>query len=88
MGNAVITRIHPLAEEVWTFDDVEMNSDFLISKMRIAISIRRNLLLLNSFNTACRLIHAESDGIPGLIVDQYGDFLAVQFLTAGIERWR
>jgi 23S rRNA (cytosine1962-C5)-methyltransferase len=36
--------------------------------------------------TAYRLIHAESDGLPGLIVDRYGDFLVLQALTLGIER--
>ncbi|MBU2609775.1 MAG: class I SAM-dependent methyltransferase [Chloroflexi bacterium] len=37
---------------------------------------------------AIRLIHAESDGIPGLIVDRYADTLVVQFLAAGAEFWR
>ncbi len=37
---------------------------------------------------ALRLIHAESDGLPGLIVDQYREVLVVQILSAGIERWR
>lgn len=37
---------------------------------------------------ALRLVHAESDGLPGLIVDQYRDILVVQILSAGIERWR
>ena len=35
---------------------------------------------------ARRLIYSESDGLPGLIVDQYGDHLVIQSLTAGIER--
>lgn len=35
-----------------------------------------------------RLVHAESDGIPGLIVDQYGDYLVIQLLSAGVEAWR
>jgi 23S rRNA (cytosine1962-C5)-methyltransferase len=35
-----------------------------------------------------RLIHAESDGLPGLIVDQYGDVLVMQIGSAGAERWR
>ncbi len=35
---------------------------------------------------AVRLVNAESDGIPGLIVDRYGDFLVLQALTLGIER--
>jgi 23S rRNA (cytosine1962-C5)-methyltransferase len=37
---------------------------------------------------AMRLVHAESDGLPGLIVDQYRDILVVQILSAGIEKWR
>jgi 23S rRNA (cytosine1962-C5)-methyltransferase len=35
-----------------------------------------------------RLVHGESDGLPGLVVDRYADVLAVQFLSAGAERWR
>jgi 23S rRNA (cytosine1962-C5)-methyltransferase len=35
-----------------------------------------------------RLIHAESDGLPGLIVDRYRDVLVAQFLTAGVEAWK
>lgn len=36
--------------------------------------------------TTCRLVFGESDYLPGLVVDRYGDHLAVQSLTAGIER--
>jgi 23S rRNA (cytosine1962-C5)-methyltransferase len=36
----------------------------------------------------CRLVYGESDGLPGLIVDRYGDTLVAQFLTAGMERMR
>ena len=35
-----------------------------------------------------RLVHGESDGLPGLIVDRYGDTLVAQFLAAGAERWK
>jgi 23S rRNA (cytosine1962-C5)-methyltransferase len=35
-----------------------------------------------------RLIHAESDGLPGLIVDRYGDVLVMQIGSAGAEHWR
>jgi 23S rRNA (cytosine1962-C5)-methyltransferase len=37
---------------------------------------------------AKRLIHGESDGLPGLVVDRYGDTLSAQFLSAGSERWK
>jgi 23S rRNA (cytosine1962-C5)-methyltransferase len=35
-----------------------------------------------------RLVHGESDGLPGLIVDRYGDTLVAQFLSSGAERWK
>ena len=38
--------------------------------------------------SACRLVNAESDGLPGLIVDQYDGFLVCQFLTAGVHAWK
>jgi 23S rRNA (cytosine1962-C5)-methyltransferase len=40
------------------------------------------------FNTGCRLIHGESDGLPGLIVDRYGEVVVMQLGSAGSERWR
>jgi 23S rRNA (cytosine1962-C5)-methyltransferase len=77
-----------ISGRMWTFDGEEIDKEFILSKMRIAIILRKNLHIINSLNNSCRLIHAESDGLPGLIVDQYDDFLVVQFLTAGIEKWR
>ena len=35
-----------------------------------------------------RLVHGEADGLPGLVVDRYGDMLSAQFLSAGVERWK
>jgi 23S rRNA (cytosine1962-C5)-methyltransferase len=40
------------------------------------------------YSNAYRLIHAESDGLPGLVIDRYGDVLALQSLTAGSEFWK
>jgi 23S rRNA (cytosine1962-C5)-methyltransferase len=45
-------------------------------------------LYIPSGTDALRLIHAESDGLPGLIVDRYADTLVIQFLSAGAEFWR
>ncbi|MBV5332771.1 class I SAM-dependent rRNA methyltransferase, partial [bacterium] len=39
-------------------------------------------------SNAMRLIHGESDGLPGLIVDRYGDTLVAQFTSAGVDRWK
>ena len=53
-------------------------------RLRRAIATRHSLDL--SQTTAFRLINAEADGLPGLIVDQYGEFLVMQCLTLGIDR--
>lgn len=72
----------------WTFDPAEAVDDaFLRRRIAAALDMRRRLHLEDESN-ALRLIHAESDALPGLIVDRYADLLAVQFLSAGAEAWR
>lgn len=46
----------------------------------------RAALAADPATNAYRLVHAEADGLPGLIVDRYGDYLVVQFLILGMER--
>ncbi|MEW5988280.1 MAG: class I SAM-dependent rRNA methyltransferase [Chloroflexota bacterium] len=46
----------------------------------------RAALQLEPATTAYRLVNAEADGLPGLIVDRYGDYLVIQCLTLGVER--
>ena len=72
---------------VWTFEDEPVDADFFRQKIQSAIDTRQKLNLENLSN-AQRLIYAESDGIPGLIVDRYGDVLVLQSLTTGSEFWK
>ena len=95
LGIAAYSPHSSIRARIWEFGDAEDElplaerfPDFLKEKMRIAIYNRINSKLFNSSNNAIRLIHAESDGLPGLIVDQYNDWLVVQFLTAGVEKWK
>jgi 23S rRNA (cytosine1962-C5)-methyltransferase len=48
----------------------------------------RESLPASRHTNAVRLVHGESDGLPGLVVDRYADVLVAQFLAAGVERWR
>jgi 23S rRNA (cytosine1962-C5)-methyltransferase len=67
--------------------DVAESIDAAFFRRRIEASIaRRQTLPGLSDSTACRLVNAESDGLPGLIVDCYDEWLVLQSLTAGIER--
>ncbi len=73
----------------WGWLDTPVDADFLRTKLDAAISRRRSGVTPPLPYNAERLVHAESDGIPGLIVDRYGDdALVVQILTAGAEYWR
>lgn len=70
----------------WTFDETE-RVDHAFFKRRIAraLALRARLPIASD---GVRLVHGEADGLPGLIVDRYGDMLSAQFLSAGMERWR
>lgn len=58
-------------------------------RYRLAASIDRRVGFESTDGTnAYRLVHAEADMLPGLIVDRYGDYVVTQFLTAGVERAR
>jgi len=73
---------------IWSFTRGE-EIDEVFFRDRLERSLHaRSKLLSRSDLTACRLVNAESDGLPGLIVDGYGDILVCQFLSAGAESCR
>jgi 23S rRNA (cytosine1962-C5)-methyltransferase len=73
---------------IWTWNETEAVDAALLAR-RVARAIgARASLAADTQVTAYREVFSESDGIPGLIVDRYGDFRVVQFLTAGAEHWR
>ncbi len=71
---------------VWSLDAAE-EIDEVFMRARLAASIARRALMRQGSN-AVRLVHGESDGLPGLIADLYDQTVVVQILSAGAERWR
>lgn len=70
----------------WSFDEDErIDADFFARRVTAAMA-RRARLAIDS--DAMRLVHGEADGLPGLVVDRYGDTLVAQFGSAGVDRWR
>jgi 23S rRNA (cytosine1962-C5)-methyltransferase len=63
-------------------DDVEITRDFWLTRLRAAARWRERVVMDTD---AYRLVHAEGDLLPGLIIDRYGDCFAVQTLTRGME---
>jgi 23S rRNA (cytosine1962-C5)-methyltransferase len=71
---------------VWSFDEAErIDAAFFERRIARAVALRTQLPIASD---GVRLIHGESDGLPGLIVDRYADVLSAQFLSAGSERWK
>lgn len=70
----------------WSFDAAErIDAAFFERRIARALAMRERLQVPSD---AVRLVHGESDGLPGLIVDRYGETLVAQFGAAGVERWK
>jgi 23S rRNA (cytosine1962-C5)-methyltransferase len=70
----------------WSFDaDQRIDAAFLRERVAASIRAREHFDIRSD---GLRLIHGEADGLPGLIVDRYGDTLVAQFLACGTERWK
>ena len=72
----------------WSFEPgAKIDAAFFGERIAAAVRLRESLAASKHTN-ALRLVHGESDGLPGLVVDRYADVLVAQFLSAGAERWR
>ena len=87
LARASYSPTSQIRARVWTFEDEPVDKEFFRKRIRSALGSRRALNVGEDTN-ATRLIYAESDGIPGLIVDRYGEVLVLQSLTAGSEFWK
>jgi 23S rRNA (cytosine1962-C5)-methyltransferase len=87
IAKAAYSPSSQIRARVWTFDDEEIDAAFFRDRLARAVALREALPARRHTN-ALRLVHGESDGLPGLIVDRYADVLVAQFLAAGVERWR
>ncbi len=77
-----------ITARVWSWSEQEsIDSRFFRNRIVRALAARRMLDLEHDSN-GMRIIHGESDGLPGLIVDRYGDVLVMQLGSAGTEHWR
>jgi 23S rRNA (cytosine1962-C5)-methyltransferase len=70
----------------WSFDPQQrIDAAFFVQAVQAAVRARERFGIASD---GVRLVHGESDGLPGLIVDRYGDTLVAQFLSAGAQRWK
>ena len=82
---AAFSPTSKIRARAWSFDEAQrIDAAFFAAAVAAAIAARNRFDVQSD---GLRLIHGESDGLPGLIVDRYGDTLVAQFLFAGVERW-
>ena len=86
LGWAAFSPQSKIRARVWSFDEMQrIDAPFFIAACARAISARG---LFDIQSNGLRLIHGESDGLPGLVVDRYGDTLVAQFSSCGSERFK
>ena len=101
LAHAAYNSKSQITARVWSWREEQVvNADFFRTKITTSLNARKALLPTpsglcpspsggeRSEGLGMRLIHAESDGLPGLVVDQYGEVLVMQIGSAGAERWR
>ena len=86
LGWAAFSPASKIRARVWSFDEKQrIDASFFIARIAQAISARS---LFDIKSDGVRLVHGESDGLPGLVVDRYGDTLVAQFSSCGAEKWK
>ena len=87
LAHAAWSPASQIRARVWTFDSRErIDADFFARRIRRAVAARATMLDAN--HTGCRLVHGESDGLPGIVADRYADTVVLQLTSAGAARWR
>ena len=86
LGWAAFSPTSKIRARVWSFDEAQrIDAPFFIAACAQSIRAR---VRFDIKSDSMRLIHGDADGLPGLIVDRYGDTLVAQFLSSGVERWK
>ncbi|RZL08554.1 MAG: 23S rRNA (cytosine(1962)-C(5))-methyltransferase RlmI [Rubrivivax sp.] len=83
---AAYSPLSQIRVRAWSFDEAErIDAAFFQRRVQAAVAFRARLGIDSD---AVRLVHGEADGLPGLVVDRYGDVLSAQFLATGVERFK
>ncbi|MGE0556760.1 MAG: class I SAM-dependent rRNA methyltransferase [Burkholderiales bacterium] len=72
---------------VWDWAVHDIDASFIAQRINRATA-GRSALQSGDVTDGLRLVHGESDGLPGVIADRFGDTVVVQLLSTGAERWR
>ncbi|MBM3372323.1 MAG: methyltransferase domain-containing protein [Betaproteobacteria bacterium] len=83
LGVAAYSPDSQIRARVWDWAPRDIDAAFFAERIRHAAALRQA-----AADEGVRLIHGESDGLPGVVADRYADTVVLQLLSAGAERWR
>ncbi|MBY7949361.1 class I SAM-dependent methyltransferase [Vibrio fluvialis] len=84
LAKAAYSPHSQIRARVWSFEKEAIDNAFFVKRIQQAQLLRDDLIERDGL-TGYRLIAAESDGLPGITIDKYQDFLVCQLLSAGAE---
>ncbi len=88
LGRGAYSPSSQIRVRIWTFDQQEIiDNAFFLRRIEQAWQLRQRLMLQANTN-ACRLVAAESDGLPGVTIDLYNNLAVLQLLSAGADKHR
>ena len=83
---ASFSPVSRIRARIWSFDESQrIDPPFIQSLIEKSVQSRS---LFDIQSNGMRLVHGESDGLPGLVVDRYDDTLVAQFTSCGTERFK
>lgn len=85
LGKGFMNERSKIRVRLLTRRNENIDRDFFIKKIKEAVIFRRRYV---KDTEAFRVFFSESDGISGLIVDKYSDYLVVQFNSLGVYKWK
>ena len=87
LAYAAFSPVSQIRARVWSFDrDEGIDAGFFARRVQRSYAARA--ALQDATHTGVRIVHGESDGLPGVVADRYGNVVVLQLLSAGAERWR
>ena len=83
IGKGYINHLSKILVRIFIYDENETDTDELLSSRLVSANAYRQKL---GYNDAYRMVFAEADNLPALIVDKYGEYLVAQFLSLGMDK--
>jgi 23S rRNA (cytosine1962-C5)-methyltransferase len=87
-GTGLLNTQSQIALRMLSWGDQSLDETFLDQRLQAAVHLRREILKLDQTTDAYRVVHAEGDGLPGLIVDRLGNAAVVELFSMAMFQRR